>query len=348
MTDITEPAATLHRIASRSAPPPPEEIAAEFDATRSVLESEPSERRPRDTRGRPGGIVSVRSDLPTVVVPDVHARIDLIISVLSSRFPEHGIDEMLLNALAEERAQLVFVGDYVHGEARARERWVNAFREFTSGYKRHTAIDNEMRESLGALGAFAVLKRTFPATVHGLKGNHENIANEEGGGNHPFGKFVYEGAMVAEYMARFYAGDAYESVYRLEKALPLVVVGGSFIVTHAEPARFFPVDEVIEYHDRPDVVEGLTWTDNDAAEPGSVEATIAHYLPHCDPNGAIHLGGHRPVAGRYALRAGGRYVQFHNPSRMLVALPPANRAFDPERDVVEIEPSEAIFDGKDR
>jgi hypothetical protein len=269
-------------------------------------------------------------------LPDIHARIDLLVSAIVSEFPSHGIDEPLLQAIDGGRAQLLMVGDYVHGEARARDRWLTAFDEFRDGFRRSSAMDEEMYESLTALQIVALLKQTYPDSVHGLKGNHENIANEEGRGNHPFGKFAYEGAMVAEYMSRFYPGDAYDSVYRFEHDLPLLAVGDTYVVTHAEPVEFFSLDEIRNYRDNPFVVEGLTWTDNDAAEPGSVAATLAHLLPEAVQDRAVHLGGHRPVSGLYAVRAEGKYIQFHNPGRRIAALPPMGRAFDPTTDIVEL------------
>jgi hypothetical protein len=130
-------------------------------------------------------------------------------------------------------------------------------------------MDQEMAESLSALRFVAVLKAFLPDVVHGLKGNHENIANEEAGGNLPFGKFVYEGAMVAEYMERFYSPQAHEAVYRFEKSLPLLAVGGRHIVGHAEPARCFPEHEVVDYRRRPDVVLGLA---GEGPESAAIEA----------------------------------------------------------------------------
>ncbi len=347
MGDLNAVIDRLQRIAADTTPPSAEELTSDMEGACTALAEEDASLRPRDTNGRPGGLVHLRPELPAVVLPDIHARIDLVTTVLSTSFPEHGIDTPLLSAIDADRAQLVMVGDYVHGEARARRRWIRAFEEFTDGYRVHDAMDEEMYESLAVLRTVALLKRAYPDRVHGLKGNHENITNEEGDGNHRFGKFVYEGAMVAAYMQRFYRGEATEAVYRFEKSLPLMAVGTRYVVTHAEPMRPFLSEEIVEYRDRPEVVEGLTWTDNDAAEDGSVAATLAHFLPHCADGEAIHLGGHRPVTGRYALRAGGRYVQFHNPSRLIVALPPANRRFDPERDVVELAYDEGIFDGKD-
>jgi len=345
MSTVAELIRSLRHISERSTPPAADETACELEAACAVLDNEDAQLRPADSGGLPGGVVYLRPELPLVALPDIHGRVELVLSALSASYPDHGIDEPLLHALDSGRAQLLFVGDYVHAEARARERWMRALKEFTRGFKKHAAMDQEMNESLGVLQVFALLKQTYPDRVHGLKGNHENISNEEGEGNHAFGKFVLEGAMVAEYMQRFYPGAAFEAVYRLEKSLPLLAVGSSFLVSHAEPARFFQREEVIEYRSSPDVVEGLTWTDNDQAEPGSVYAMLEHYLRHSEPHEAVYLGGHRPVENLYALRAEGSYVQFHNPTRYVAAIPPVNRVFNPDRDVVELQKNRTLFDG---
>ncbi|TVQ25640.1 MAG: calcineurin [Spirochaetaceae bacterium] len=306
----------------------------------AAMEQTDDDVRPRDQLGRPGGLVRLHPRMPCVVVPDVHARADLVLAVLAMPEPGGGLPTgsgCVVDALAAGRVQLVFVGDYVHAEGRARGRWFDAFDEYQGGFERHDAMDREMAESLNTLEIVARLKAAFPQNVHALKGNHENIANEERDGNMPFGKFVYEGAMVAEYMDLFYQGAAFDSVYRFEKTLPLIAIGDFYIVGHAEPERFYAVDEVVGYRDRPEVVRGLTWTANDEAEPDSVTRMLDAYLPDVVCEERVYLGGHRPVGGRYHLRAGGRYVQIHNPDRSIVAIldrPP----FDPERDVVEVPP----------
>ena len=311
----------------------------------SAMESLSEQDRPSDSDGRPGGLVLLRHETPTVVVPDIHARADLIVSILGLTAPRHGIDVPLLQALSERRAQLVFVGDYVHAEARARARWRRAFQEFQTGFSRRKAMDEEMAESLGTLQMVALLHAALPQSVSGLKGNHENIANEDAEGNLPFGKFVYEGAMVAEYMHQFYRGAPLEAVYQFEKTLPLLAVGSHFIVGHCEPARFVPREELIAYHGNAEVVRSLTWTANDEAQPGSVDSMLEHYLPYTDLKDAVYLGGHRPVSGLFYLRAGGRYVQIHNPDLFVAATLSSGRKFDPSRDVIEVPESRSAIDG---
>ena len=170
-----------------------------------------------------------------------------------------------------------------------------------------------------------------------LKGNHENIANEQGEGNYPFLKFANEGLMVRIYMEHFY-GEEILGVYAgFEKRFPLLAVGGNFLASHAEPAWFIPREEVIEYRRRPQVVYGLTWTDNGEAEAGSVQQMLEHYLGEEAGEGALHFGGHRPVRGGYNLRSDDRYVQIHDPDRFVVAELPAGQPIDLDRDIRELD-----------
>ena len=325
----------LSGIAAHSGPPGSPELRRDIEAGLEVLQSEGPPRRPLDAGGRPGGLIYLERDRPTVIVPDVHGRVELVLSVLAFSLTPWGIEQPLFGALVNGGAQLLFLGDYVHSEARGARRWIEAFAEFEDGYTVHEAMDAEMAESLTVLRLVARLRSGLPDVVHCLKGNHENVANEHREGNIPFGKFAYEGAMVAEYMRRFYP-DALDAVYAFEKALPLLAVGRSFLAGHCEPMRVFDPKEVINHRMNADVVAGLTWTANDAAEVGSVEGMLKGHLPESEAPDSRYFGGHRPIDGLYNLRAEGRYVQLHNPQAFVAAVVPVDRPFDLDVDVVEI------------
>jgi hypothetical protein len=268
---------------------------------------------------------------------------DLVLRVLSHRLESAGREEQLLTLLHTGEAHLVCVGDYVHAEHRAHRRWLQAFEEFSRGYVEHAAMDEEMRESLGTVEILLELKQALPYGVHLLKGNHENIKNEEGHGNLPFGKFAYEGAMVAAYMEQFYGDEVLDTFARVEHLFPLLAVGPDFLVSHAEPQAFYSRTDVIEYRQKPEVTFGLTWTPNDGAEEGSVERMLSHYLGTTD---ALHFGGHRPVRGAYALRAGGRYVQLHNPDAQIIAVLAPDRDVDLARDIIILNAKEDLAHGE--
>ena len=307
----------------------PAEYKELLDWVNLKLETEDEAVRPRDNRGLPGGLVQLFTNLPTVLIPDLHGRRELLLSVLFS-------DKIrALDRLNGGQVQVICLGDAFHGEIRVLNRWLEAYSEFQSGFDSHSSMDEEMVENLSTVEIVMLLKSAFPDNFHFLKGNHENITNELGEGNFPFMKFVDEGAMVAEYVNRFLGPNFVRDHRRYEKNLPLLAVGRNFLVSHAEPARFFSRNDVTQFRIRPDVVAGLTWTDNDAAERGSVRKMIEHFLGKAG-KGMFYFGGHRPVPGLFNRRAAGRYIQIHNPRQYQIALLPAEGNIKLPRDIQKV------------
>ncbi len=324
------------RLALRSSPPEPRGFAALVAAALAVLGGEPPELRPRDASGLPGGLLDL-PDLPTVLVPDLHTRVDFLAGLLAWRPPIGAAKAgpRLAELLEGGEACLLCLGDAFHSEgAGAERRWRSAQVEYQSGWASRRVMDREMGRALACVELILDAKIAFPRFFHYLKGNHDNIANERGRGDHPFYKYAEEGAMASSWFEVSY-GPELKAAYRsLELSLPLLARGGRFLASHAEPAFALEPEAVVEYRRRPEVAEALTWTRNDAAEPEAVAAGLAAFLGE-RAAGARWFGGHRPVAGRYALRANGRFVQFHNPDRRQVVLILPGADPDPERDVVE-------------
>jgi hypothetical protein len=191
-------------------------------------------------------------------------------------------------------------------------------------------MDEEMGRALACVEIILRAKAAFPRNFHYLKGNHDNIVNEEGKGDHPFYKFAEEGAMAASWFAARYGRDLQAAYRAFELSLPLAARGARFVSSHAEPAFVLGPEDIIEARNRPEVAEALTWTGNDEALPGSVSAGLELLLgPRA--SGARWFGGHRPVAGAYNLRADGLYVQFHNPLKQGLVLILPGELPDPDR-----------------
>lgn len=318
-------------ILRRREPPDSSEYLRTVYRTMNVLNNEDENLRPRDSQRRPGGLVRLFKDIPTILVPDLHARTDFLYTVFKTTLDGN---RTIAEQLSHGDLQLVCVGDAFHSERRGASRWQEAFKEFQEGWKRHSRMDGEMRDSFGVMEMVMLAKLAFPDRVHFLKGNHENISNESGEGNHGFRKYAYEGPMVADYVRRFYGEEFLETYYAYEKSLPLLCIGNGFLVSHAEPATYYDENRVIGYRDEPEVVEGLTWTDNDAAEADSVERMLSAYLGTTAET--VYFGGHRPVGDLYKLRARKKFVQFHNPDRFIVVRIRDGASFDVDRDVIEI------------
>ncbi len=311
--------------------PKAEKYLERVDAAKAALDAEGGPSRPLDARGRPGGLLRLDPGLPTLILPDLHARVDFFASVLFQPLQD---GMTVLDALGQGTLQMLCLGDGFHAEARALDRWKRAYREFVGGFRKRSAMDQEMRESLALMEMVMLCKAAFPAGFHFLKGNHENVLNEEGDGNHPFRKFALEGMMVLAYLEKFYGREFLESYAEFERRLPLFAVGSRFLAAHAEPLEPYSEQALIDARLDPDVVLGLTWTDNGAAEPQSVRELLARFHP--DYPDARFFSGHRIVRGTYRERSEGRHLQIHNPDRFIVAWIMPNRDFDPELDIGEI------------
>ncbi|KPJ81225.1 MAG: hypothetical protein AMS17_19790, partial [Spirochaetes bacterium DG_61] len=72
-------------------------------------------------------IVYLKEDIPIIIVPDLHARIDFLLTILL-RKNENGLSTLQL--LATDMLQIVCVGDGFHAEGRAAERWAGAYEEY--------------------------------------------------------------------------------------------------------------------------------------------------------------------------------------------------------------------------
>ncbi len=300
----------------------------------------------------PGGLLDFRAldgkdgAIPTIIVPDIHARPDFIYNILNLDLKEiapvfAGWDgakgAKVIDALEEKKIRVICVGDILHAEGRAKERWLKAYKAFEGGVYDSAFMREEMREGLAALMAVMQAKFLWPENFHCLKGNHENITNERGEGNFPFRKFAYEGRMVLEFMRLLYGEEILRAVYEFEKALPLCACAGNFFASHAEPLDFYGRDELVCALLDEGTVYGLTWTANDEARVGSVDKILTAL---CKPPKGVEaraIGGHRPVPENYLLRQGGLYVQIHNPELQNVALVMPDKTFDPKNDIVSVE-----------
>lgn len=288
-----------------------------------------------------GGAGGANCALPTIVVPDLHARPDFVYNILNYVLPKRksGLkaDIKVAAALEEKKIRVICVGDILHAEGRARERWAKAFAAFEGGVYDSSFMRDEMREGLAALLAVMQAKFLWPENFHCLKGNHENIKNERGEGNFPFRKFAYEGRMVYEFMRLVYGEEILNAVYDFEKALPLAACSDNFFVSHAEPLDFYSKEDLVAAPLGEETVYGLTWTANDEARVGSA-AKILSAL--CQPPAGVEarcVGGHRPVPQKYLARQGGLYIQIHNPEKQNVAVLRPDKTFDPDKDMIDVE-----------
>lgn len=332
-TDISDIKSEIVENYIRNNLPEKREFMNQLSEVNMTLENEKQSIRPLDNNMKAGGIINLKKDIPTIIVPDLHGRGDLLLNILFIR-DKRGIS--VIDNLKNDEMQLVCIGDGMHAESRAIERWKKAFVEYKSDYKNLGNIGKEMIESFFVMQTVVLLKIWFPENFHYLKGNHDNINNEDGDGNYPFAKFCYEGAMVTHFVKKFYGLDFLNDYSRFEKNLPVFCVGKNFLISHAQPERAFSPLEIMDYRNNPEVVYGLTWTDNGASQSGSVKSMLDYYLKDSNFENKYYFGGHRPVSELYKHFSEENYVQIHNPNKFIIAYLKSNAEIDLDRDIVEL------------
>lgn len=310
--------------------PSKEELESVLHEVISVLMNENTEYRMYIDDKTPGYLLEFRDNTPVILVPDLHARNDFFVNVLNA----HLNGKTVISRILDESLRVICLGDGMHAESRAKERWIQAYDEYIEGYITNDHLYQEMAESLSLMMRIMRLKIKKPSHFHFLKGNHENILNEEGEGNHPFSKFAMEGQLVKDFMLNVY-GPYTTSLYaRFEKLLPLFVIGKGFLASHAEPASFYSKKQLIQSGLNHSICEGLTWTANNSVSGDAVKKMLKKYQK--DYPDALYFAGHRPVKNLFEFRAGGKFVQIHNPRLSNVVYLEPGEVFNPNKNILVI------------
>lgn len=304
----------------------------------SVLSSEDEAYRPENCIGESGSLLFFKNDLPAVIVPDIHARPDFIKNILKYTLPKDFLENQneeltIQKALELKLINVICVGDAIHSEVYA-ERWRLIQEDFESGDCTSDLMKDEMLLCLSTLCSILSLKTEYPQNFHFLKGNHENIMNTSFGGDYAFRKYADEGEMVKTFIENYYDQETLENISMYENLLPLVAAGENYVVSHAEPADFYTKEQLIDAKFEENVVEGLTWTNNNQVTEKTAEYIIKELLGEDKVSVSSYFAGHRPVREKYALRQNGTFIQLHNPRQQNIALVYKNRRFNPEMDIV--------------
>ena len=291
--------------------------------------------RPQNKKKSPGGLLTFQDDIITIIVPDLHARVDFLPNLLDFKLNINDKQITVYNALEQGLVRIICLGDGLHSERRGKQRWLQAYDDYYYlENDKSEALEEEMAEGLITMAMVMECKCAFPYYFHFLKGNHENITNTSDHGNMPFSKFAYEGQMCYQFMKNYFGLQILASYSRFEKLLPVFVRGKNYLASHAEPAKEFSQKEIIDATIKTEVIYGLTWTKNNEAHEETVGKMISTFL---EDESSFYFGGHRPVVNKkYNLRANGKFIQIHNPEEMNVAIIKPDKVFNPEEDIKSI------------
>ncbi|NLM01325.1 MAG: hypothetical protein GX220_07745 [Treponema sp.] len=310
--------------------PQKDEFITLLNSVCNILENESITYRKKNINGKAGSLLEFPDQAFTIIVPDLHARSDFLEKLLKQTFNEKTVYEHL----QEKTVRIICLGDGLHSEIRARDRWIDAFEQYKNGIIDSKAMNEEMAEGLSTMTLVMMLKNNFSENFHYLKGNHENILNESYGGNHSFRKFVFEGDMTFDFMIEKYGLEVTELYSNFEKLLPLFVNDLRFLTSHAEPLFFLNKKELINASLNAEFVNALTWTQNGFAKTTVVKKMLKKYCKNF--NLSWYFAGHRPVAEIYNVNEENHFVQFHNPYLMTIVIIEENQYFDFETGFIRL------------
>lgn len=299
-------------------------------------------------------------DLPTVIIPDLHARREMLSAILSARVSA-GLQ--VFDLLQKGLMNVVCVGDIVHSETRS--DWVIN----NDGQWSQELLDKEMVRSLGAGAMIMYLKIQYPEHFHCLRGNHDDIAGELATDFRKFVGLKYdernelvladgrpvltgdrgESRLVRDWiLARQGWGTAFLQTWaQFERSLPLFAQAPYYVISHSLPRIPLTAAQIRDVH-RPREIS-LELTSRRGIDPAAIHDTLANLGLTEHTRRWFH--GHSQVTpdvngGKYEESLDGLIVRLNNPRQYVFAYVPASnsaRLFDPSQDVYMKWPAEEAF-----
>jgi hypothetical protein len=201
---------------------PADEALETLEKVNDLLEKEPC--RPRDSLSKPGGVIALPDKMVPIIVGDLHAQIDNLLTLLSQN--------EFLEMMSDGKAAMVFLGDAVHKE-----------------------IDGQMEEmesSLLIMDIIFRLKLWFPQQVFYVRGNHDCFDENIGKDGIPQG--LLWKASLEKHRGKIYR----EAMDRFYDLIPYVALSQDFVACHAAPPKSkVSMDLLINIHQFPGLITEL-------------------------------------------------------------------------------------------
>lgn len=182
--------------------------------------------RPLNSLNQPGAVVMLPTDLIPIILGDLHARPENLITLLAQ--------DGYLEALEQGRGVLVILGDAVHPEAP---------QDLT-----------QMERSVLIFDLILTLKAKFPEVVHYIRGNHDSFAPHVTKGGIP------QGSLWKAYLQQVRGDDYVAEVERYYQQLPYVVMARYFVACHAGPplSKGLSLQQLIDAGNDPSLIKQIT------------------------------------------------------------------------------------------
>jgi pSer/pThr/pTyr-binding forkhead associated (FHA) protein len=285
----------------------------------------------RAEQSKESGIVDLPKGVPTMVIPDIHAQRDYLTRAL-----EHQVDgRPVLELLQEGKMNLLCLGDGMHGEGRAANRWLQAEQDFINGQP-SKAMHDEMVESMGTMKMVMDLKSNLGDNFVYLRGNHDDINPEHG-----YLKYtrVGESNLVKDWVTKNYGQDLLEEWHGFERSMPLVARGQGFVASHAAPGGKLDAAEVKDKSTR--AFYKLAWTENRGWSENGRERRLFEDNKReigAQPDDRW-LVGHRKVENAdYRAQFDQQLIQINplDSDGFVVAMIGADGSYDPQKDTFRV------------
>lgn len=284
-----------------------------------------------------GGLVQVPGDVPTLILPDLHAQRNYLTTALAQKIDGKTAFELLQKG----KLNVLCLGDAMHSEQRNQMRWMQAEQDYLEG-RQSLALEAEIAESLGLMVMIFELKASYPGHFYFVRGNHEDMDPER-----PYTKFtrVGESNLVKSWISRNWGDKFLQQWAATERDMPLVASGGSFVGSHAPPERELTLQEVQKR--TPAAFRALCWSDNTQWKSGSPEEKA--FLSNCGRFGISPsrpwVAGHRKVSeGLYRSQLGGKIIQINPIEGWVMILAPAKgRPFESRKAVRPLSAADGEF-----
>jgi pSer/pThr/pTyr-binding forkhead associated (FHA) protein len=285
----------------------------------------------KSTMSKESGILELPKGVPTMVIPDIHGQREYLTRAL-----EHEIDgKPVMDHLKEGKMNLLCLGDGMHGEGRAKGRWLQAEKDFFDGQPSRAMYD-EMVESMGTMKMVMDLKAGLGENFAYLRGNHDDINPERG-----YMKYtrVGESSLVKDWVTKNYGEDLLQEWHGFEKSMPLVAKGSGFVASHAAPGGVLDRNEVESK--TTGAFYKLAWTENRGwAEEGRERQNFETNLDvvGADPGDKWFVGHRKVENANYRTQFDDQLVQVNplDSDGFVVAMIGADGSHDPEKDTFKV------------
>ena len=202
---------------------PPDQALHDLNRVNELLEKEPL--RAKDSRGMPGGVVHLPKKMVPIIIGDLHAQVDNLLTLLTQN---HFLEQM-----SEGKATMVILGDAVHSEM--------------------DGSMEDMETSLLIMDLILRLKLWYPQQVFYVRGNHDSFDEDIGKDGIP------QGLLWAKAL-RDKRGDAYKrAMDRFYELLPFVALSKTYVACHAAPPKAkVDMDMLVNIHQYPALIKEVT------------------------------------------------------------------------------------------